>query len=1240
MPKNKKESNPSEKPGTSEKALKSPFKFLAPYSAEDKDAFWGRDAEIKELYEMLFATNLVLLYGPSGTGKTSLIQCGLSKKFSGPDWIPLMIRRGEDFISSLKKDLQSISGLPETSSIPDHIIHTYNTYYRPVYLFFDQFEEIFTLAHRDKNGKVILDTDGELKEVKELFTTLQQLATTLPCKVVFSFREEFLGQLYSYEKYLPTLFDFRLRVEPMNTARINEVLEGSFRYFNISCDPPEVGRSIADNLLEGKATSQLAYLQVYMDKLWKTALVEDPGQEWQATTPPPPVTITTKTLDRVGDVRKVLEVYLQDQEEAMANSLGIQQTWVRDLLDSFVTDDGTKRPIAEESPKLNPKNKLSKEQLGHCLTQLQEARLIRKDNQYYELAHDTLAGILANKRTASQRLVKEITQSIRTSYNLPIEGDGSYLNEEYVELYDKYQAEINDELEGNDDKGGIIQYIEESRKNNEERTRNLEDKNQRLGRYLIGILVLLICAGILVIYALLAREESVVATNIAKVHYWTSEAENIIPVHLLRLMEVGDRLTNDQKATNALKKKTLKTFNASPTHRFKEKIRFENFLSGKPTLTRLVTYSTDANEVAEFQVWNIENGTLSNSFKVEKNLRVEEVSADGKWMLTANPNKDKYIVWDTESKKKYAFLQSAKNISVARFSNDGRWLFTTDSEGRSRVWDLGKKRELTYLTTETGVWREEFSSDSKWLLTSDENYTYKVWETATGKVPDFFRSEQGIMSAEFSANGKWLLTTHEKGRIKVWDLTKRKQPDFLKLDRPLREAVFSDNGQLLFTRNDKDECRIWETADGQVHDFLKNERGLSLPIFSSNGDWLFIKNGAYESFVWETCKGIKHNVFNGGSDIWYARISDNGKWVFTKNSLGNAKIWSIGGGQVPNFLKNEQINDATFSADDKYMFTISQVGLFQKWEMDKERKEIFPLGENNIDTLVFSPDSQWYYVRNGEGIYQVFDTETDKALKFANGDEKCWYVEFSPNGQWILVVDLWGKYRLFSTETGQAKDFLNGRKNSIKAEFSADGKWLVTVDKESNYEVQGIGPEGLLEYHKAENDSAGVELFANKQWKVRTDHANKYHLAVVPGKKNTPVKGFESPINFTIEGKKYSLKASGHKINTMDSATMVQTVYLNTVPNQVHLIKDSCLYVRAGKALLKTNLKKQRGNFFTYGDGQTLDYSYDEIMEWMEVFGSEYLGDLDEYTKEKYDIKEKDPSYLVKIEAFFSKLFR
>ena len=61
--------------------MQSPFKFLDSYEKSDKEQFFGRNKEIAQLYNALHTSNLMLLYGASGTGKTSLINCGLANEF-------------------------------------------------------------------------------------------------------------------------------------------------------------------------------------------------------------------------------------------------------------------------------------------------------------------------------------------------------------------------------------------------------------------------------------------------------------------------------------------------------------------------------------------------------------------------------------------------------------------------------------------------------------------------------------------------------------------------------------------------------------------------------------------------------------------------------------------------------------------------------------------------------------------------------------------------------------------------------------------------------------------------------------------------------------------------------------------------------------------------------------------------------------------------------------------------------
>lgn len=89
---------------------KSPFKFLSAYQKEDKNIFFGRQKESAQLYNAVFASKLTLLYGASGTGKTSLVQCGLGNLFFDTDWLPLFIRRGTDINQSVYKKLQESIG--------------------------------------------------------------------------------------------------------------------------------------------------------------------------------------------------------------------------------------------------------------------------------------------------------------------------------------------------------------------------------------------------------------------------------------------------------------------------------------------------------------------------------------------------------------------------------------------------------------------------------------------------------------------------------------------------------------------------------------------------------------------------------------------------------------------------------------------------------------------------------------------------------------------------------------------------------------------------------------------------------------------------------------------------------------------------------------------------------------------------------------------------------------------------
>ncbi len=425
--------------------MKSPFKFLDAYTAKDKDIFFGREKEVDALYNMVFKTPLVMVYGLSGTGKSSLVQCGLATKFDGPDWLPILIRKGDDINASLRTALNTALDEEESSEDLNVLIERlFYKYFRPVYLLFDQFEELFTL-----------EDDNEAEQIKFMKDIQSLQKAELPCRIILIIREEYIGQLYDFEKIIPTIFDYKLRVEPMSDKYIRQVMLESFNAFNITLEPPEDDRlgQIMSKLRTGKTDIPLPYLQVYLDRLYKKDYKEHyPNGAKEEL---PPLTFTAQEIHDFGKFDDVLERFLKEQKKEIQAQLHLEdetlpKDTVKSVLDIFVTDDGTKRPIhyirQNDDILINEKIRedelanISNQILSDCMRKLEESKILRFRDSTIELAHDTLAVLINGLRTDEQRKLSEIRREIKSTYTIHQKlildkKEGSFLSLGQLEWY-------------------------------------------------------------------------------------------------------------------------------------------------------------------------------------------------------------------------------------------------------------------------------------------------------------------------------------------------------------------------------------------------------------------------------------------------------------------------------------------------------------------------------------------------------------------------------------------------------------------------------------------------------------------------------------------------------------------------------------------------------------------------------------------------------------------------------------
>lgn len=287
--------------------MRSPFKFLDSFLQGDANEFFGREEETNLLYNFVNRNRLVVVYGTSGAGKTSLVQCGLSSRFDSTDWFPIFIRRGHAMNESLREELlRNLTPSNSSLSVPSMVERLNSKYLRPIYLIFDQLEELLILG-------------GE-HEKSEFICTIKALLQNpdIDCHILFILREEFLARLYPFEKEVPSLFDRRLRVEPMSHVKLREVILRSAKRFNITLENPEENADqIISRLSAGKQGISLPYLQVYLDMLWREDFqrtypkVDEKELEVALTKKQyPKLEFTTEEIEAFGLIEDVLARFL------------------------------------------------------------------------------------------------------------------------------------------------------------------------------------------------------------------------------------------------------------------------------------------------------------------------------------------------------------------------------------------------------------------------------------------------------------------------------------------------------------------------------------------------------------------------------------------------------------------------------------------------------------------------------------------------------------------------------------------------------------------------------------------------------------------------------------------------------------------------------------------------------------------------------------------------------------------
>ncbi len=411
---------------------RSPFKFLDSYTATDRDIFFGRDAEVEEVYSKVFQSNLLLVYGASGTGKSSIINCGLANKLNDSDWLPVHVRRGENMVRSMYRQVsrRAITPVAEPGEINEAALKSivnsvFLDHFKPVYFIFDQFEELFIFGYRDEWLHFI-------QAVREL------MDSDLDVHFIFVIRGEYLEFLSEFEDAVPEFFDNRMRVERMTRKNAIESILGPASLFSIKIEDG-FEEKLLRKLSPDKAQVELTFLQVFLDRIYRDAL--ESCDEDDA------LVFTNDQLENLGPIDDVLAEFLDEQLFRMEDSRSALT-----VLKAFVSLQGTRKQMTEEQVFAHIRDlgsDLSVEQVRELVGQFVNKRILKDkdDNGQYELRHDSLALRIFEKISHQERELLDVRQFISYSFN-EYQKRGILLNDNdlvYIAPYER-QLKLDQEV--------------------------------------------------------------------------------------------------------------------------------------------------------------------------------------------------------------------------------------------------------------------------------------------------------------------------------------------------------------------------------------------------------------------------------------------------------------------------------------------------------------------------------------------------------------------------------------------------------------------------------------------------------------------------------------------------------------------------------------------------------------------------------------------------------------------------
>jgi WD40 repeat protein len=1099
---------------------RSPYKALKRFDVDDREYFFGRYQLTFELKKAIEVSNLILVLGASGSGKSSVVRAKLIPEFLSasshrhdfiltPNDDPFQslykslmgenkIGSDKDYYFSEAKAQRVLEGKPNGKpDVLTRMIRQLKDEESEWLIFIDQFEELFTRC-------------TNLEQRKNFIKSITQIAESddRSVKIVLAMRADFLEQFSPYPQFGQVVQRQIHLVTDMPEDELELAIKGPAAKHGVRFEPGLAKEIIQD--VQGQAGA-LPLMQYTLDQLWKYEIKVDGLTDH---------ILNTKNYRDLGKVRGSLEKHVSEIYE----DLGVagQQAAKRIFLNlvKLVTTDGVMKPVSQNISRSALQGGAVQETIDRLIN---ENLLVSSSKDLSQAVLQTEAG-----KNRSQQATIEIAHEILLSSWKILEGwireakEILLIKSRLAEDMGRWnnQKQVNEELL----KGSILEKVLELKKENlfelqsvplsseEEKYIDASQRYQkrelnRARRVAVGALigaVLMAGSAIIALFQVQQAQRQRVEQLAANAEVSLSGGRTVNAV-INAIAAVG-------LSQSALVKFPGNSQFSSGNNSLLNVLQEKNWEKNQffhEAAVRSVSYSPDGKHIVSgsydytVQIWDVKTGAPIGKALQGHEAKVNSVgySPDGKRIVSGSLDRTVRI-WDAKTGIPIGkpLKGHEYEVSSVSYSLDGKRIFSLDSDGKIFVWDastgvpIGKP---LYLKGDSDwvIGSVSYSPDGKYIAgrTMGLN-TLQIWDTRTGVPIGKPLGDKSIQiwdqsnelhfekptrayddvgnSISYSPDGKKIVSIGPNGKtMQIWNVSTGDpvgQP-LQGHDDLVTSVSYSPDGKHIISGSLDKTVRLWNANTGAPmgQPLRGHEDWITSVSYSPDGK--HIVSGSYDKTVrvWDaTTETLAAQSLKLGTDVLSVSYSPDGKHLVTGSSDKTVRIWNaITGVPIGKPLQGHEdsVTSVAFSPDGGRIVSGSSDKTIRIWNAITGVLIGKPLQghEDSVTSVAFSPDGGRIASGSSDKTIRIWNAITGVLIgKPLRGHENLISsVAFSPDGKHIVSGSYDQSVWVWDASTG----VLIGRPLPVHEEavtsvsYSPDGKRIVSGSVDNTLRIWDAG---------------------------------------------------------------------------------------------------------------------------------------------------------------------------------------